>query len=269
MRGSIGMEKDGALFLMYHEIEAPGTALCSADPGYVRYVVLKSEFKRHLELMHDAGLRGVSVTEALTGVRHHEYASVAITFDDGCETDHTVAAPILLDMGFNATLFVVAGFIGTRHFLTPGQLRELHEAGFEIGSHSMTHRHLTDLNDEELIGELRNSKDRLEQIIGAPVVNISCPNGRWNARVARFAGEIGYRTISTSRIARNFESSDLLNLARFPVMRDTPATELARLFAGADLTAHQRKAAVLKFAKQALGNALYDRLRSIVLGRAN
>lgn len=265
----IAMKTDGILFLMYHEIEAPGRILSSNDPGYIRYVITAAEFGRQLELMRAAKLRGMSVTEALAGLRGQEYASVALTFDDGCETDHVVAAPILQNMGFNATFFVVAGFVGTNHFLTRGQLRELHEAGFEIGSHSMTHRHLTDLDDEELTSELRASKDTLEQIIGAGVVNISCPNGRWNARVARFAREIGYQTISTSRIARNFPCTDLFNLARLPVMRSLPGKELAKLFAGADLAGYQRKAAILKLAKHALGNTLYDRLRSVMLGRAD
>ncbi|HWH56237.1 MAG TPA: polysaccharide deacetylase family protein [Terriglobales bacterium] len=262
------MKTDGILFLMYHEIEALGRLVSNTDPGYVRYVVNEAEFQRHLELMRTAGLRGVTVTEALAGLPDHSHTSVALTFDDGCETDHAVAAPMLRNMGFNATLFIVAGFVGMRHFLTRSQLRELHEAGFEIGSHSMNHRHLTDLSDEELTRELRESKDALEQIIGAAVLNMSCPNGRWNARVARFAKDIGYQTVSTSRIARNFQDTDRFNLARLPIMRNLPGKELGRLFAGASLTGYQRKAAILKFAKHALGNTLYDRLRSMMLDRA-
>ena len=262
------MNAAGVLFLMYHEIESPGKKLCNLNPGYIRYVVVETEFKRQLELMRSAGLRGVSVSEALVEFRDHRSASVELTFDDGCQTDFTVSAPILRSMEFNATLFVVAGFVGAPHFLTASQLRELHKAGFEIGSHSMTHRHLTDLDDKELAKELRESKDCLEQIIGANVIHISCPNGRWSPRVAQFAREAGYKTISTSRIARNFPNSDRLNLARFPVMRDTSPEEFSRLISGANLAVYQRKAALLKLAKQALGNRIYDKLRSKLLGHA-
>jgi peptidoglycan/xylan/chitin deacetylase (PgdA/CDA1 family) len=261
------MTTTGILFLMYHEIESPGRSLCSSEPGYVRYVVTEREFRRQLESIRAAGLRGVSVSQALDNLRNGPHRCIALTFDDGSETDLLVAAPVLREAGFNATFFVVAGLIGTPRFLEGSQLRELHHAGFEIGSHSMTHRHLSDLDDGELREELQASKDRLEQFVGSPVVHLSCPNGRWSPRVATFAKEVGYETISTSRIDRNFRDTDPSNFARFPVMRDTSIEEFSSVICGARLVSHQRKAAILGFAKRALGNTFYDKLRSVFLGR--
>ena len=37
---------------------------------------------------------------------------MTITFDDGCETDLLVAAPILRQAGFNATFFITWGRLG-------------------------------------------------------------------------------------------------------------------------------------------------------------
>ena len=261
------MTTTGILFLMYHEIESPRRSLSSSEPGYVRYVVTEQEFRRQLESMRAEGLRGVSVSEALDHMRRGAHHCVCLTFDDGCDTDLLVAAPMRREAGFNATLFIVAGLIGTPRFLEGGQLRELHDAGFEIGSHSMTHRHLSDLADSELREELQVSKDRLEQLVGSPVLHLSCPNGRWSPRVAMFAREVGYETISTSRIDRNFPDTDPSNLARFPVMRDTSIEEFSSVICGASLVRHQRKAAILGFAKRALGNTFYDKLRSVFLGR--
>jgi peptidoglycan/xylan/chitin deacetylase (PgdA/CDA1 family) len=261
------MTTTGILFLMYHEIESPVRLLCSSEPGYVRYVVTEGEFRRQLESIRAEGLHGVSVSEALDHLRRGAHRCVCLTFDDGCDTDLLVAAPVLREAGFNATVFIVAGFIGTPRFLDGSQLRELHHAGLEIGSHSMTHRHLSDLDDRELRAELRASKDRLEQLVGSPVVHLSCPNGRWSPRVAQFAKEVGYETISTSRIDRNFQDTDPSNLARFPVMRDTSIEEFSSLICGARLVRHQRKAAILGFAKLALGNTFYDKLRSTFLRR--
>jgi|SRR5579863_71433 len=259
------MSDRGIPFLMYHEIESSGRALCSLDPGYVRYVVTEAEFKRQLELILAQGLQGVSVGEALDNLQRGVHTCVALTFDDGCETDLLVTAPLLRDVGFNATLFIVGGFVGKPGFVDRSRLRQLHDAGFEIGSHSMTHRHLTDLDDDELRGELRSSKDHLEQLIGSPVVHLSCPNGRWSSRVAQFAKQAGYQTISTSRVDHNSSKTDLSNLARLAVMRDTSLEVFSRFVSGTGLVRQQRKAAILGLAKRALGNSLYDKLRSMLL----
>lgn len=259
------MPASGTLFLMYHEIESSGRPLCNVNPGYIRYVVTEDGFRRQLQAMRDEGLRGVSVGEALNNLRAGVTGCAALTFDDGCETDLLVAAPLIRDANFNATLFIIAGFVGTPGFLDRNQLLLLHRAGFEIGSHTMTHRHLTDLDDDQLLEELQISKDRLEQIIGSPVVHLSCPNGRYNGRVARLATQIGYQTISTSRIGRNFSQTDPPDFARFAVMRDTPIEEFCDILRGTRLFRYQGKAAVLDFAKRTLGNSVYDKLRSMLL----
>jgi peptidoglycan/xylan/chitin deacetylase (PgdA/CDA1 family) len=261
------MSPSGIVFLMYHEIESPGRVLSNTEPGYVRYVVKEAEFRSQLGAVRAAGLRGVAVGEALENLRGGSLDCLALTFDDGSETDLLTAAPLLRGVGFNATFFIVAGLIGTPHFLDKNQLCELHRAGFEIGSHSMTHRHLSDLSDGELRGELQSSKDRLQQIIGAPIVHLSCPNGRWSPRVAQVAREVGYQTISTSRVDWNSLDTDRSNLARLVVMRDTSIQEFCNLIDGAGLARQRRKAAILGLAKRALGNNFYDRLRAILLGR--
>jgi peptidoglycan/xylan/chitin deacetylase (PgdA/CDA1 family) len=261
------MNAGGILFLMYHEIESPGRPLSNTDPGYVRYVVKEPEFSRQLQAMRSAGSRGVTVSEALASLPSGSHDCVALTFDDGSETDLLTAAPMLRDASFNATFFIVAGLVGTPNFLDQKQLRELHNAGFEIGSHSMTHRHLSDLPDGELWEELESSKDRLEQIIAAPIVHLSCPNGRWSLRVAQVARELGYQTISTSRVDWNCSNTDPSNLARLAVMRDTSIEEFSDIIEGAGLARHRRKAAILGLAKRALGNGFYDKLRSLLLGR--
>lgn len=261
------MTPTGTLFLMYHEIESPGRPLCSREPGYVRYVVAEPDFHAQLDSIRAAELHGVSVGEALENFRRGVHSCLTITFDDGCETDLLTAAPILRDAGFNATFFIVAGFIGKAGFLSKTHLRELHDSGFEVGSHSMTHRHLSDLTDSELREELARSKAYLQELIGSPVLHLSCPNGRWSPRVAQFAKECGYQTICTSRIDQNFPDTDKSNLARLAIMRDTSAQEFSELLSGSGLLRYQRKAAVLGAAKRALGNRFYDKLRSLLLGR--
>ncbi|MCW8808319.1 MAG: polysaccharide deacetylase family protein [Rhodanobacter sp.] len=75
------------------------------------------------------------------------------------------------------------------------QLREMHAAGFEIGSHGVHHRMLAKLSQAELEFELGASKATLERELGAPATLISYPVGGRTAfddRVIRAAGAAGY-----------------------------------------------------------------------------
>jgi peptidoglycan/xylan/chitin deacetylase (PgdA/CDA1 family) len=136
---------------MYHELEVEGHPPSQNDPGYLRYVVREHEFREQMEWLQSAGLRGISVSEALTGKTS---GGIVITFDDGCETDLSVAAPILRKLNFGATFYITVGFLGRPGYLAADQLRELRDAGFEIGCHSMTHPYLTDLDDLQLHREI-------------------------------------------------------------------------------------------------------------------
>ncbi|MCX6377310.1 MAG: polysaccharide deacetylase family protein, partial [Armatimonadetes bacterium] len=111
---------------------------------------------------------------------------------------------MLAEMGICATVYVVAGAVGktnawderigdrTETILDADDVRELSAAGFEIGSHGMTHAHLTELSDAELKTEVAESKRVLEDFIGAPVTGFSYPYGEWDARVRDAVMEAGY-----------------------------------------------------------------------------
>src|SRR5438128_8690144 len=210
---------DRTVFLMYHEIEAAGRALCDSEPGYVRYVVSEAALRHQLAHLQAGGYSGISVGQALAATLQHEPV-VAITFDDGCETDALIAAPLLAQFGFKATFYVIAGRVGLRGYLSPAQLRELSAADFEIGCHSMTHRYLDEVDDDQLRVELSEAKDRLEQITQSRVAHFSCPGGRWSRRLARTAAEAGYESVATSRVGTNAMTTSPFHLARGAVMRD-------------------------------------------------
>src|SRR5262249_17061340 len=150
------------VFLMYHELELPGRRLVQQDPGYVRYILLRDTFQEQMKWLKDSGIRGLSVSEASL---YPPEASVCVTFDDGCETDLLVAAPILREMNFHATFYLTAGFLGTPGYLSAEQVKELDSLGFEIGCHSMTHPYLSDLSDAELGREIVDAKLQLEQVL--------------------------------------------------------------------------------------------------------
>ena len=250
------------VYLMYHELELPGRSLCRNEPGYVRYIVRAADFRAQMLSLQGSGRRGMSVSEALSGP---VAPGVTITFDDGCATDLTTAAPLLRELGFNATFYVTVGFLDRPGYLSRAQLRELSELGAEIGSHSMTHAYLTDLDGEQLAYEIGGSKQELEQMTGRPVRHFSCPGGRSDARVARAALEAGYRSVATSRCTTNSPSASPFALGRVAVLRETGLGTFDRLSKGHGLLGIRFRDSARSSVKRLLGNALYDRVRARIL----
>jgi peptidoglycan/xylan/chitin deacetylase (PgdA/CDA1 family) len=250
---------------MYHELRLPGRDLCRADPGYTSYVIDAEVFRAQLAGLQSAGFAGLSVGDALAGAGGGR-PGVVLTFDDGCETDLSVAAPLLREAGCNATFYIVAGFVGRPGYLGPAQVRELANLGFEIGCHSLTHPYLTDLDAHQLRLEVVQARDRLEQLLGRPVEHFSCPGGRWSRRVARLAQHAGYVSVATSRIAANGPESDPFRLARVAVQRSLGLAAFATLCRGRGLWRRGTRYRLLAAAKGLLGNATYERIRARWLG---
>ena len=257
------MTTRGNVFLMYHELELPGRPPCQSDPGYVRYILTKTDFAAQMQAIHDSGSTGISVGAAL---REPQTAAVVITFDDGCETDLLAAAPILQQFNFGATFYVTSGFLGQRGYLSPVQLRDLSALGFEIGCHSMNHPYLPDLSDNELRREVVTAKLDLEQIIGDHVNHFSCPGGQFDNRVLKLARDAGYKSLANSEIHANNEHTDPFSLGRVAVMRGVPLSTFAQICDGRILWKYRLRDATNRTAKRILGNSSYDRLRALLLG---
>ena len=261
------MSEQGIIFLMYHELGLPGRPLCRSDKSYSRYAVEENNFRSQMQWLQQTGWRGLNVGEALTSKPQVNDAqpSVVITFDDGCATDLGTAVPILKESGFNATFYITVGFLGQRGYLTSSQLRELSALGFEVGCHSTTHAYLPDLDCDGLHREVAESKTQLEQIVGKPVEHFSCPGGRYNATVIQSARDAGYRSLATSQARGNTPRTDPFNLGRVAIHRRVGLPAFQDICQVQGFWKLQARAALGNTAKGLLGDALYDRVQSLLL----
>jgi peptidoglycan/xylan/chitin deacetylase (PgdA/CDA1 family) len=250
------------VFLMYHELELEGRKLCQSEPGYVRYILPMTAFREQMEWLRKSGWRGLNISEA---VRYPVEPSICLTFDDGCETDLIAAAPVLREVGFNATFYLTAGFLGTPGYLDADQVRKLDAQGFEIGCHSMTHAYLSDLPEPELKREIVDSKIRIEALVGHTIEHFSCPGGRYDRRTLQMAREAGFTTVANSHFHANSQRTSRYELGRVAVLRDLNIEQFGAICHGHGLWKKRLQHQARRGAQRALGNRTYDNLRSVLL----
>ena len=107
---------------------------------------------------------------------------ISIAFDDEYQNQYLYAFPLMQQYGLAGTFYVRTDNIGGAGYMTVSQLRNLENAGNEIGSHSHTHVAFTSLSEAEIRYECEQSKQILEDN-GFTVTNFAYPNGPTNDTV--------------------------------------------------------------------------------------
>jgi len=187
--------------------------------------------------------------------------SVVLTFDDGLESDYTLALPILKRHGFTATFFVNPGTLDTKGHLTVEALRQLNQEGMEIGSHGFDHIFLTRLNEEKLRYQTAESKRKLEEILKKEVAFFSVPRGRYNRRTLEAIKQSGYRACCTSDIGANRQDTDPFRLKRWTLKRPYTLDDFVSIVEGRAKGHLVLEYLIKQSAYRFLGHTLYERIR--------
>jgi len=216
--------------LMYHAIDHPRAA------AEATLCCIPERFATQIAVLLDAGATFISLEQALSiargNVARAPERAVVITIDDGFACAHAHALPILARFGVPATVFVVAGLVGqpaawlaaaglpVRSIMSATQLRDLAAQGVTIGSHTMQHAMLDACADDVLAAELRDSRHRLEDILGGPVGSFAYPYGRHDRRVRDAVERAGYALACTTIPGRVRGDTDPLRLPRVSIDGD-------------------------------------------------
>src|SRR5919108_1552279 len=186
------------LVLCYHSV---------SDEWSHQLAVTRRSFERQLTSLLHRGYRPIAAEDVLDGARR----SLHVTFDDAYSDLLAHALPVLERLAIPATVFAATAFAaGGRPLAVPElaaearanperlatmswhELAELMQRGFTVGSHTVTHPHLTSLSDGELDRELRDSREQLESRLGRPCTLLAYPYGEHDARVHVAARRAGY-----------------------------------------------------------------------------
>jgi peptidoglycan/xylan/chitin deacetylase (PgdA/CDA1 family) len=212
----------------------PPPVLCYHRIGGARELgvtrVSPAVFTRQMTALARAGWKTLSLTEFAafaggpTSLPPHVFF---LSFDDGYAELAEHAYPVLADLGFTATTFLITDFVGGENRwdvqYTRGPLRHLdwdtvetwQARGFTFGSHTATHERLTWVDDARARDELLRSRGAMIARLGAAAgTAVAYPFGAVDARIARHAGEAGY-TIGFAGVRGDAE--DVMVIPRVPV----------------------------------------------------
>ena len=187
-----------SVVLCYHAVSDDWPSSLAVRPAQLR---------AHVEHMLGRGLRPATFAEAVRGP-----GMLAVTFDDAFASVGSLALPVLRELAVPATVFVPTAFPGASGPLSwPGigewrdgphahelgcltwaELRALAGAGWEIGSHTVSHPRLTLVDDARLRRELVESKLTIEEHVGLPCRSFAYPYGDEDKRVVAATRRAGY-----------------------------------------------------------------------------
>jgi len=218
--------------LMYHAV-TPG----SGRPGWP-WAVSMRQFRDQLDFLAAEGYATPTMGELVAEPNKWTGRTAVITFDDGY-VDNLAACDELQKRVMRATWFVVTGSIGESpkwpadgrpegRLLNASELREMQSRGMEIGSHTVNHVRLTELNDAQLAGELAISKVALEDLLGTSVGSFAYPYGAWDARCAEAVKQAGYAAACTTRTGWALRDNDPYRIRRLTVFNSDTLSRFAR-----------------------------------------
>ncbi len=150
-------------------------------------------------------------------VRDCPQKGIALTFDDGYVDTYEIAAQHLIEKKIPFTVFIITNFVknNKKGYMTEAMIKELSENELvTIGSHSMNHLKLTELNDDLVRNEITRSKLYLEDLTSQEITSLSYPHGKYNNKIKAIVHDVGYKLAFSSNFNCNKKNENKFSLSR-------------------------------------------------------
>lgn len=187
--------------LLYHQITP------DVHPDFFTYSITPKTFNIHMKILKLLRFNSINLDqleEYRKGNTTLPRKPILITFDDGFQESVDYAVPILKTNNFTAVFFIPTKYIGEgSHWLVPElgiefpiidwkTIKLLDSCGFQIGSHTLTHPHLSKISSDDCYKELEESRKTLEAYLGHEISHLAYPYGDFDEGVKSIAAEAGY-----------------------------------------------------------------------------
>ena len=198
--------------LMYHMVSEH---LPKNKSKFNRLRVKPSEFEKQLNWLKNNGFTSFTLSE-LVNLEVIPKKAVVLTFDDGYEDNFTKAFPLLKKYNFKATIYIVlnrfnenwatdkdldkaSNELNNEKMLSDEQIKIMLESGLiEIGSHTLDHVNLPKLSNEEKVKQIKESKEKIEDIFSIKCNSFAYPFGFFDNDSVKIVEEIAYSNATTT-----------------------------------------------------------------------
>lgn len=211
--------------LMYHHVEIA--------PVDSPYRVSTSRFEEELKLLHDweyTTITTEALVKAITEGASLPPRPVIITFDDGNMDIYDNAFPIMQKYGFSGVLYLVSNRLQSEGYMQVEQIQEMAAAGWEVGSHSLSHPDLNgDVPPEKLRREIVQSRQDLATALNLPILTFAYPFGEVGSAAVDYVKFAGYiAAMGATGFTANQGLSNLFVLQRVEIKGSEDAKTFIR-----------------------------------------
>lgn len=243
-------KKPKFIILLYHKIGKYSET--SRFPGLY---VTEDNFDRQIKYLKNKGYNFITLSELkalydyfysdtakdkpdITGIKAGNILNgslkfVALTFDDGSKSLYAKGLGVMSDNNVRGTVFMVSGLIGGMNewdikngeqadeMLNLDELKTMVDYGIEIGAHTVTHPHLTEISADESFSEMKSSKSELEKLLKTDINFFAYPYGDYNEEVKELAKKAGFSGACITRTGIVKNNSDFFALKRVAIRHNT------------------------------------------------
>lgn len=204
--------------LAYHKIDEP-----TADIKLRGAFTSPKNFARQMLYLKKRGYEFYTASELIERYRQtgaFPPRAITVTFDDGWKDNYTFAFPVLRDLQIKATIFLVPSCISqttakvvadgeaARQHLAAEDILEMSAHGIEFGSHTLNHKLLHQISDEEVAFEVTESKKEIENLLQKPCRVFAYPAGFYTDAAVEAVKNAGY----AAAFSTVYGAKDRLNL---------------------------------------------------------
>ena len=216
--GSLLFKNDKSKVIYYHDIHDRKKYTDMSTPIEL--------FKKHINILYECGYKPVSEIK-------NSKKEVEITFDDGFRGIYENFS-FFVDNKIPVQIFLISGSIGEKEYLEKTQIEQMLETGLlTVGSHTVSHNNLDNMDEITAVKELKESKKALEDMFGREIKTLCFPRGKFSDRTIRLAFELGYEKLY-SCLPGNYHDPFKKGLVNRSLVQHADEAEFKKILQGAD-----------------------------------
>jgi len=217
-----------AIALIYHDYKnfchstVPIFAYHRVEDASDVYTMPPKMFEEQMIYLKSKGYTTMNLDEYAAARKRGDklHKKMVLIFDDGYIDNLENAAPIMQKYGFTGSMFMAVRYEGWPGYFDWHTQHDLLKYGWEIGSHTYSHKPLTDLKPAEVKEELLRSKAYIQGIYNPPGgITLSYPSGKTNDAVVKQVEEAGYIAAVSGDVGINTDETPLCRLKRVNVFQ--------------------------------------------------